>query len=243
MTRPSPELRQQARTFTWGAACGFFAGAFAVAVIVWQFGNVIGVRNPTAVAVNPPAAIERWSGEPVDADAPVLEAQDAPVGTTGANDVPSSAPTVAAPPAAELEDRDLTIPVEGITAEQLVRSFDDARGERKHQALDILAPKGTPVLAVEDGRVARLFNSKAGGITIYQFDPSERFCYYYAHLDRYADGLRENDTVRKGQVIGYVGVTGNAPKDAPHLHFAVFRLTADKRWWEGTPIDPYDVLR
>jgi murein DD-endopeptidase MepM/ murein hydrolase activator NlpD len=243
MNRPSPQLRRHARTFTWGAACGFFAGAFAVAVIVWQFGNVIGVRNPHAAGVSPPPAMTRWSGEPVDADVPVLEAEEAAVGTTGAHDRPAAPPTIAAPPDAELEDRDLTIPVEGITAEQLVRSFEDARGERKHQAIDILAPKGTPVLAVEEGRVARLFNSKAGGITIYQFDPSERFCYYYAHLDRYADGLRENDVVRKGQVIGYVGVTGNAPKDTPHLHFAVFRLTADKRWWEGTPIDPYDVLR
>ena len=124
------------------------------------------------------------------------------------------------------------------------RTFTDARGSsRKHEAIDILAPIGTPVVAIESGKIARLFNSKAGGITVYQFDPTERFCYYYAHLDRYADGLRENDTVKRGQVIGYVGVSGNAPKDTPHLHFAVFRLTEAKRWWEGTPIDPYDILR
>jgi peptidoglycan LD-endopeptidase LytH len=244
MKRPSPELRSKARVFTWGAACGFMAGAFAVAVLVWQFGNVIGARGAHGVAANPPSAIDRWSGEPIDSDAPVLEAEEVAIGTSGAHDSPPAPPTLAAPPDAELEDRDLTLPVQGITAEQLVRSFDDERGgDRKHQAIDILAPKGTPVLAVEDGRIARLFNSKAGGITIYQFDPSERFCYYYAHLDRYADGLRENDVVRNGQVIGYVGVTGNAPKNTPHLHFAVFRLTAEKRWWEGTPIDPYDVLR
>jgi murein DD-endopeptidase MepM/ murein hydrolase activator NlpD len=114
---------------------------------------------------------------------------------------------------------------------------------RRHQAIDILAPQGTPVKAVEDGVIARLFSSKAGGITIYQFDPTERYCYYYAHLERYADGLREGEKVRKGQVIGYVGTSGNAAKDTPHLHFAVFRLTAEKRWWEGTPIDPYNVLR
>ena len=103
--------------------------------------------------------------------------------------------------------------------------------------------RGTPVRAVEDGRIARLFNSKAGGITIYQFDPSEQYCYYYAHLDRYAEGLRENDRVSRGQVIGYVGTTGNAPKDTPHLHFAIFRLNSEKRWWEGTPLDPYPILR
>jgi murein DD-endopeptidase MepM/ murein hydrolase activator NlpD len=243
MKKPSPELRLRAKVFTWGAACGFMAGAFAVAVLVWQFGNVIGARGSHAGLVDPPSAIDRWSGEPVDSDVPVLESQEVAIGTSGGHDTPPAPPTLSAPPDVELDDRDLAIPVQGIGPDQLVRSFDDARGDRKHQALDILAPKGTAVLAVEDGRVARLFNSKAGGITIYQFDPSERFCYYYAHLDRYADGLRENDTVRKGQVIGYVGVTGNAPKDTPHLHFAVFRLNAEKRWWEGTPIDPYDVLR
>ncbi|MBA3295645.1 MAG: M23 family metallopeptidase [Acidobacteria bacterium] len=109
--------------------------------------------------------------------------------------------------------------------------------------MDILAPTGTPVKAVEAGRIARLFFSKAGGITIYQFDPTERFCYYYAHLDRYATGLREGDRVKQGQVVGYVGVSGNAPKNTPHLHFAVFRLNADKKWWEGVPIDPYEILR
>jgi murein DD-endopeptidase MepM/ murein hydrolase activator NlpD len=129
-----------------------------------------------------------------------------------------------------------------VNPDNLVRSFADARGGRKHEALDILAPRNTPVKAVEDGRIARLFSSKAGGITIYQFDPSEQFCYYYAHLERYAEGLAEGDAVRKGQVIGYVGTSGNAPTDTPHLHFAIFQLTAAKRWWEGTPIDPYDVL-
>jgi murein DD-endopeptidase MepM/ murein hydrolase activator NlpD len=133
--------------------------------------------------------------------------------------------------------------VEGVKASDLVPSFEDARGSRKHEALDILAPMGTPVRAVESGRIARLFNSKAGGITIYQFDAREQYCYYYAHLSRYAEGLRENDRVSRGQVIGYVGTTGNAPKDTPHLHFAIFRLNSEKRWWEGTPLDPYPILR
>jgi peptidoglycan LD-endopeptidase LytH len=114
---------------------------------------------------------------------------------------------------------------------------------RQHEALDILAPRNTPVLAVEDGTIARLFYSKAGGITVYQFDRTTTFCYYYAHLERYADGLREGVSVRRGQTLGFVGTSGNAPKTTPHLHFAIFRLTDAKRWWEGTPIDPYDVLR
>ena len=135
------------------------------------------------------------------------------------------------------------MPVEGVQPEQLVRSFAQERGGRQHEAIDILAPRNTPVLAIEGGKVARLLFIKAGGITIYQFDPTEQYCYYYAHLERYADGLVEGQELRKGQVIGYVGTSGNAPKDTPHLHFAIFRLTEAKRWWEGTPIDPYDVLR
>ena len=240
------QLTRGARIFTAGAAVGFLAGAFLVAPMVWQFGNVIGTRTDVAERVSPPAAVDRWGGtDPIDSDSPVLE--PLAVGTSGgaatpppATDVP---PTIGAPLSAELEEREFTIPVQGITPDQLVRTFEHARGSRRHEAIDILAPTGTPVLAVEDGKIARLFTSKAGGITIYQFDPTERFCYYYAHLERYADGLTEGDTVRKGQLIGYVGVSGNAPKDAPHLHFAIFRLTAEKRWWEGTPIDPYDVLR
>ena len=136
------------------------------------------------------------------------------------------------------------MPVDNVRRDQLVPSFQDRRGqERSHEALDILAPRNTPVRAVEDGAIARLFLSKAGGITIYQFDPTGRYCYYYAHLERYADGLKEGAKVDRGQVIGYVGTSGNAPKNAPHLHFAIFRLTAERHWWEGTPLDPYEVLR
>ena len=145
---------------------------------------------------------------------------------------------------AGLDNRRLEMPVEGADRGDLTRQFDDLRGgTRRHEAIDILAPRNTPVKAVDDGSIARLFNSKAGGITVYQFDPSQQFCYYYAHLERYATGLKEGDPVRKGQVIGYVGTSGNAPPDTPHLHFAIFRLTAEKRWWEGTPIDPYDLLK
>ena len=192
-----------------------------------------------------------------DIDSPVLEEAlvpaPAPAPTSGAATAPPTASpersadptaTIVPPSPGELRDRDLAIPVEGIKADQLNRSFEDRRsGTRTHEAIDILAPRNTPVKAVDDGTVARLFYSKQGGITIYQFDPSERFCYYYAHLERYADGLTEGARVKKGQVIGYVGISGNAPKNTPHLHFAVFRLTAAKRWWEGTPIDPYDILR
>jgi murein DD-endopeptidase MepM/ murein hydrolase activator NlpD len=143
---------------------------------------------------------------------------------------------------ADLRDRRLLIPVQGVRATDLQPTFHTQRGTREHEALDVLAPKGTPVLAVEDGEIVKLFYSVRGGKTIYQFDPSRRYCYYYAHLDRYASGLTEKQQVSQGQVIGYVGSTGNASADAPHLHFAIFKLTPEQRWSEGTPIDPYPAL-
>jgi murein DD-endopeptidase MepM/ murein hydrolase activator NlpD len=137
----------------------------------------------------------------------------------------------------------LVVPVVGVSAGDLRDQFDDPRsGGRSHQAVDILAKRNTPVVAADDGRVAKLFDSKAGGLTIYQFDSTERFALYYAHLESYAPGLDEGDAVRKGQVIGFVGTSGNAPKDVPHLHFAIFRLGPDKRWWQGEAVNPYPLL-
>lgn len=141
-----------------------------------------------------------------------------------------------------LRGRDLKLPVDGVDRKDLSNTFTDARGSRTHEALDILAPRGTKVLAVEDGRIQKLFTSKAGGLTIYEFDPTQTFAYYYAHLDRYESGLQEGQTVKRGDVLGYVGSTGNASPDAPHLHFAIFRLGPDKQWWKGEPINPYLVL-
>jgi murein DD-endopeptidase MepM/ murein hydrolase activator NlpD len=136
------------------------------------------------------------------------------------------------------------VPVSGVEASSLRSTFDEARGGgRRHEAMDILAPRGTPVVAAVDGRIAKLFTSAAGGLTIYQFDAEERFSYYYAHLDAYAPELNEGETVQRGQIIGYVGTTGNAPPDTPHLHFAIYRLGPDKNWWEGEPIDPLGLLR
>jgi murein DD-endopeptidase MepM/ murein hydrolase activator NlpD len=244
------ETRQRARTFGIGAVCGFLAGAALVGVVVSKYGTSVGSTAPTLPT--PPAV--RADDGMADVDEPVLVASaraaqatpdPAPPPSTPA---PNTDPTAPAPASSseadELKRRGLAIPVEGVKPEQLVESFSDERsGTRVHEALDILAPRNTPVKAVEDGTIARLFLSKAGGITIYQFDSTEQFCYYYAHLERYADGLQEGDHVKKGQLLGYVGTSGNAPKNTPHLHFAVFRLTAAKHWWEGTPIDPYAVLR
>jgi murein DD-endopeptidase MepM/ murein hydrolase activator NlpD len=175
---------------------------------------------PSSAASRPPTDTRKNAGAP---DAPTPAALDTHV--------------------AHLRARKLTIPVAGVRADALVASFAEARGERVHEALDIMADAGTPVVAVEDGTVAKLFTSKAGGLTIYQFDRAGTVAYYYAHLQGYAPGLEEGDTLRRGQVVGYVGSTGNANPAAPHLHFAIFLLGPEKRWSEGTAIDPYPVLR
>lgn len=141
-----------------------------------------------------------------------------------------------------LRERKLLFPVPGFDARALRDSFDDPRGSgsRSHGALDILAPRGTPVLAVDDGAVARLHNSVGrGGLSVYHFDPSATYCYYYAHLDRFAEGLKDGSPLRKGDVVGYVGTTGNAPPQTPHLHFSVFKLGPEKRWGHGVPINAF----
>jgi murein DD-endopeptidase MepM/ murein hydrolase activator NlpD len=137
---------------------------------------------------------------------------------------------------------DVLLPVQGVLASSLHDDYDQPRSDgRTHHALDILAPYGTPVIAAVDGTIRKLFFSGAGGITIYQFDRGENRVYYYAHLDRYANGLAEGMFVPQGTVIGYVGTTGNA-HGTPHLHFAVEVLPPTKEWWKGTPINPYPLL-
>jgi murein DD-endopeptidase MepM/ murein hydrolase activator NlpD len=145
--------------------------------------------------------------------------------------------------ARELRARELDFPVDGVPREKLTDTFDEARTGHVHEAADIMAPRHTPVRAVEGGTISRLLKNASGGITIYQLDPSRRYIYYYAHLERYADGLREGLEVDRGQVIGYVGTSGNAPRSAPHLHFAIYRVMDPKQWWGGAPVNPYLVLR
>jgi murein DD-endopeptidase MepM/ murein hydrolase activator NlpD len=168
--------------------------------------------------------------------------------TTPSGDLSQSAPpstreSAAVPLPLPPGSAGLLVPVKGVLPTQLSDTFTQSRGsDRRHDAIDILAPRGTPVLAVADGRIEKLFLSKPGGRTIYQFDPEGRVAYYYAHLDAYAPQLSEGQAVRRGQVIGYVGSTGNADPQAPHLHFAIFLLGPQKRWWEGTPVNPYPLL-
>ena len=136
--------------------------------------------------------------------------------------------------------RRLAIPVEGVRAGDLRDTFGDGLPGNRHEAIDIPAARGTPVRAADDGTLVKLFTSDAGGQAIYQFDPDQRYAYHYAHLDRYAEGLREGMELRRGDLIGYVG--SSAPSEAPHLHFAVFRLGPERHWWQGAAVDPFDAL-
>ena len=141
------------------------------------------------------------------------------------------------------ESLKIGLPIEGLRAKDILDTFDQRReSDRAHEATDIMAPRGTPVHAVHDGTIRKLFTSRPGGLTIYQFDSSDTYCFYYAHLDRYEKGLAEGQSVQQGAIIGYVGSSGNASPAAPHLHFAIVRLDPEKHWWDGTPINPYPLL-
>lgn len=130
------------------------------------------------------------------------------------------------------------VPVEGLTRRSLRDDFRAMRGGRIHGALDMLAPRYAAVLAVDDCVIGRLATGAVGGIVVYATDPTDRFVYYYAHLQRYRRGLAVGDRVAKGSVIGYVGTTGNAPPDTPHLHFQVMKRAAGRVWWDGPFINP-----
>ena len=145
-------------------------------------------------------------------------------------------------PEAALAAKGLIIPVEGVDPSRVRDSYTAARGGRTHDAVDIMAPRGTPVIAADAGTIVRLRQNDAGGITIYQLDPDERFVYYYAHLDRYEQGLVEGMSIRKGDVLGFVGTTGNASKDTPHLHFQVMLYRGRGQYWGGDPINPHPFL-
>ncbi|MEW5929166.1 MAG: M23 family metallopeptidase [Gemmatimonadota bacterium] len=137
----------------------------------------------------------------------------------------------------------MAVPVQGVRASSLRDSFLEGRsGGRTHEAIDIHAPEGTPVVAVADGQIVRLHQGALGGNSIYHVDEDGRARYYYAHLERYADGLAEGQRVKRGDVIGYVGDTGNAQPGDFHLHFSVSLLNDARQWWKGTPLNPYALL-
>lgn len=143
----------------------------------------------------------------------------------------------------DLKARHLLIPIDGIQPERLKGSFAEMRDDTRHEAVDILSPRNTPVRAVEDGKIAKLFLSKFGGNTIYQIDPTGQYVYYYAHLEGYEPNLKDGASVKRGDIIGFVGTSGNAPPDTPHLHFAVSVLTPEKQYWRTRALDPYLIFQ
>jgi murein DD-endopeptidase MepM/ murein hydrolase activator NlpD len=143
-----------------------------------------------------------------------------------------------------LRARRLIIPVVGVEPDDLRNDFHAARGGgRRHNAIDILAPYGTPVIAADDGYILRLSRNRAGGIVVYTTDPEQRVVYYYAHLAGYYDGLSAGKPIAKGDTLGYVGTSGNAPDNTPHLHFQIMRMRGGGRYWNGEPLNPYPLLR
>lgn len=225
--------RAQELRFVIAIVATFVIGMMAGSAATW---NVLrGETRVTAQSQSPEPAAAHDPAEPRGAERPGEDGESVSASLTG---------SAAHAKAIEiLRDRHLQLPVD-VDRDALRDTFSDSRsGSRAHEALDIMAPRSTPVRAVDDGRIQKLFTSKAGGLTIYEFDLTETFTYYYAHLDRYADDLREGETVKRGDVIGYVGSTGNASPDAPHLHFAIFRLTPERQWWKGEPINPYPVFK
>jgi murein DD-endopeptidase MepM/ murein hydrolase activator NlpD len=222
MTRVRTRREETARVWRLLIVLGAFAALVALALYV---------RSPDR-----PSTLRQWE------DSVPLLAR--PGGTSSRAPDAAAASTARSLSAIEdLRSRFLTLPVDGVTPDKLIQGYRDRRGGAIHEALDIPAARGTAVMAVEAGHIAKLFTSQRGGLTIYQFDPTERYAYYYAHLDAYAPDLVEGETVRRGQLIGYVGTTGNAPANAPHLHFAIFQLGPEKQWWKGDPVDPFLVWR
>jgi peptidoglycan LD-endopeptidase LytH len=152
--------------------------------------------------------------------------------------------STAASDADYLKLRHILLPVAGADMSRVEDTFNDGRdgGERTHHAIDILAPRGTPILSADDGRILRMSTNTLGGISMYTVDGANRLVYYYAHMDHYNDVMSPGRSIVKGDTLGFVGTTGNAPKDTPHLHFQVMRWPADGKYWNGEPIDPFEAL-
>lgn len=174
--------------------------------------------------------------------------ETAPVAQQVLAGTPAAAPIEPANPAAMsdmeyLGTRHLVVPVAGANMSKVDDTFLDARdGDRVHRAIDILAPRGTPILSADDGKILRMSTNTLGGITMYTIDPANRIVYYYAHMDHYNDAMSPGRAIVRGDTLGFVGTTGNAPKDTPHLHFQVMRWPADGKYWNGEPIDPFEYL-
>lgn len=215
----------------------FSLGALTVLAVI-----VAGERAQPGVLGRVGSALRPGDAVPIEAPVPSIPADsagEAPFVGGAPADVPVAPVSTPA-----IAGAGLLIPVQGVTASSLVDTYEQARGQgRRHDAIDIMAPRGTPVLAVADGVVMKLFRSGRGGITLYELAPDRRTIYYYAHLDRYAAGIAEGKPLRRGQVLGYVGDTGDAEPGNYHLHFEVSTTADPLKYWGGIPENPYPLLR
>jgi peptidoglycan LD-endopeptidase LytH len=218
-----------------------FCGGMTVDALLRAYGP----PKPAASATPTAASASTWAAPTVSAPPKpeVRVTSNVDAASAIAPGPPGSAAPSSPVPSASTASTALRVPIDGVNVESFKGGFAEARTGHPHEAVDILIARGTPVHAVQDGSIAKLFFSRYGGNTIYEFDPDGRLCYYYAHLDRYEDGLRDGQHVAQGEVIGYVGTSGNAPPNTPHLHFAVFELTAARHWWQGRALDPYLVFK
>ncbi|GAB6194739.1 hypothetical protein PAGU2595_000380 [Lysobacter xanthus] len=215
----------------------FVIGALLGANVAWYYARPAATPCPQA----PAAAAMPTPAPAASTAAPAVAAPTAPV-TSAATTPPAAAVPTALPPPT-IAASGLVIPVAGVRPAQLVDTYTQSRGEgRVHEAIDIMAPAGTPVVAAVDGPVAKLFTSVRGGITVYQFDTTGTRVYYYAHLQGYAPGLAQGQVLKQGQLLGYVGSTGDASPEGPHLHFSVGDLGPEKQWSKSTPVNPYPLL-
>ena len=221
-------------TFVLGLVIGGASVFYLVGTSRSRSAGESALRPLPSVTADSPAPVEAAATAPI-APAQIPAEESIP-------EEPALKPTPPLNEPADLAVDAIIIPVVGARREDLRPMFHERRGSREHRAIDIAAPRATPVLAAIDGTVGKLFLSKPGGITIYQYDPTRTWIYYYAHLDGYAPGLAEGQQLRRGDVIGFVGTSGNAPPGAPHLHFSIEKLTEPGKWWQSEPIDPYPLL-
>ena len=186
------------------------------------------------------ALLENW--EPANVGS--AEIKPSPIPTPQPETTPVPMAQTPLPSSSDIRESNLLIPVQGVTRDQLIDTFADARSEgRSHDAIDIAAPLGTPVVAVADGDIVKFHDSEKGGITIYQISSTKKYFFYYAHLQRRDERIAEKQFIKKGTVIGYVGDTGNAGPGNYHLHFAISVVSDPNRFWDGVSIDPYHILR
>jgi peptidoglycan LD-endopeptidase LytH len=265
--QPSPAARHVARLRAIIIVL-FLIVVALVAALVWALNAKYGA-TPVTPITQPPPTIEPTatptlspspspsptvspSVEPSPSASPSASASPSPnLSPTPSSTVsPSASPSTRAtqspavsPPSNANSNTNLLIPVQGVRADQLRDTYDDARAEgRVHNAIDIIAAHDTPVVAAADGTIVRLFQSDKGGTTIYVRGTDDHTIYYYAHLDHYADGVTENKSIRRGELLAYVGDTGNAGAGNYHLHFAIWTVDDPRRFWNGNDINPYPLL-